>query len=196
METFVVITDEESTHRRVATCSERDNRQRIDDRHVHKKFLRSVIQHAAHRRIRTAHDAFHPVNRTKIMTAINALRAASAHQHVLVVIRHADDFMGHDLADGKNQIEPATHNESVDLSWPFVVELSFGLFVEELLWNDADGFHIFTPFVYAEKGSGNLAEHGRKLHWRHGAVRSDGGQNCLQRWAIILPRMARQFASP
>jgi len=36
---------------------------------------------------------------TQIMTAINPLAASSADENVLVVVGHANDFMGQDLSD-------------------------------------------------------------------------------------------------
>ena len=43
-------------------------------------------------------------------------------KHILVVIRHADDFMRHNLADGQDQIMSAIAYKFVDLRRPFIVE--------------------------------------------------------------------------
>ncbi len=52
------------------------------------------------------------------MTAVNASGAPGAHENVFVVVRHSDDFVRHDLSDGKNQVEAAMNDEPVDLGRP------------------------------------------------------------------------------
>jgi len=65
------------------------------------------------------------------MAAVDRLAAAGAHEDVLVVIGHANDFMGHDLTDGEDEIEATIRNQSVHLRRPSIVELAFRLFQNE-----------------------------------------------------------------
>ena len=73
--------------------------------------------------IGAAHDALHAVDGAQIVAAVDAFAAACADQNVLGVVGHADDFMGHDLADGENEIESALRNEPVHLRGPRVISL-------------------------------------------------------------------------
>ena len=57
--------------------------------------------------IGAAHDALHAVDGAQVVAAVDAFAAAGADQNVLGVVGHADDFVGHDLADGENEIESA-----------------------------------------------------------------------------------------
>jgi hypothetical protein len=68
-----------------------------------------VIENVAHGVLGAAHDALHPVNRTQVMAPVYALAVYRAHENIPCVVGHAYDFMGHDLADGENEIE-AVHN--------------------------------------------------------------------------------------
>ena len=54
-----------------------------------------------------AHDALHAVDRAQVVAAVDAFAAAGADEDVLGEVGHADDFVGHDLADGEDEIESA-----------------------------------------------------------------------------------------
>ena len=69
--------------------------------------VRGITQHVAHGIRGAAHDPLHPVDRAQVVAAVDALSASRADQDVLVVVGHADDFMGNDLADGEDQVEAA-----------------------------------------------------------------------------------------
>jgi hypothetical protein len=91
-----------------------------------------VVEHVAHGIDGAAHDPLHPVDSAQIVAAIDAVAASRAHQNVLVVVGHADHFMGHDLADGENQIEAAPRDELVDLRRPRITQLAFRLLADKL----------------------------------------------------------------
>src|SRR5262249_31117535 len=131
------------------------------------------------------------VHCAEIMAAVDALRPTSSDEHIFVVVRHADDFMRHNLPNGENQIKSAAHDEPIDLRRPIVIQLSLRLLMNELSWNDANCFHVCTPLVDSEKGSGNIAEHGRQLLWSHCAVCPNRRKNRLQSRAVILTGVAR-----
>src|ERR1017187_7469303 len=130
------------------------------------------------------------------MTAVDSLTAASANQDVLGVVGHPDHFMRHYLADRKNQVESAFHNESIHLCWPRKVELAFGLRVDELRRNLAQRDNIGAPAVYAEKIARHVTEHGFDLRGLHRCMRSDSRQDGLELISVVLPGKAGEGASP
>src|SRR5258707_1114503 len=111
------------------------------------KTIGGVIENVAYRILGASHDALHSINRAQVVTPIYALSSSSAHQNVLVVIRHADDFMRHDLADGQNQVEATLRNQTVYLRRPGIVQLPFRLLVNELGRNLAQSLYIGSPIV-------------------------------------------------
>ena len=158
------------------------------------KVIGGVVEHVAHGIVGAAHDALHAVDRAQIVAAIDALAAARADQNVLVVVGHADHFMGHDLADGKNQIEAALRDQPVDLRRPGIIQLAFRLLANELGGNLAQGLDVGAPVMNAEEILRHIAEHVRDLVRAHGGVRAQRGQNGLEPVAVVLPRIARQLA--
>src|SRR6476646_4025499 len=118
-----------------------------------------VIQHIAHWIDCAAHDAFHAINGAQIMTAVDALAASGANEDVLVVVRHPDDFMGHNLPDGKDQIKAAASNQTIYLRGPRIIQLAFRLFADEFSRDFAEGLDIGPPVMYSEKIVRGIAEH-------------------------------------
>src|SRR5258708_33495642 len=158
------------------------------------KTIGGVIENIAHGILRTAHDALHPINRAQVMAAVYALPASGAHENVLVVVRHADDFMGHDLTDRENQIETALRNQPIHLGRPRIVQLAFRLLMDELRRHLAERLNVGSPVMHSEKLYRHGAKHARDLLGLHGSMRAKSRQNRLQPVAIILPRVARQVA--
>ena len=93
------------------------------------------------------------------MAPVDALAASRAHENILCVVGHAHHFMGHDLADGENEIEAAMHNEPVHLCRPRVVELAFRLLADEVGRDLAQGLDVRTPVMHAEKLRRHSAKH-------------------------------------
>src|SRR6267378_671053 len=153
-----------------------------------------VIENAAHGILSVPHDALNPINGAQIMTPVYAVTTSGANKNILVVIRHAYNFVGHNLADGKDEVETAIYNEAVYLSRPRIVQLALRLFVDELRRYFAKGLDISSPVVDAEKVSRHRSKHSRDLVWLHGGMGAEGRQNCLELVAIVLPRVARQVA--
>src|ERR1700761_5803548 len=80
------------------------DRQHINDRHPASEVFASIVEYTTNRRIGAAHHAFHSIHRAKEVAAMNSDGATRAYEDVLVVVRHADDFMGNDLAYGEDEI--------------------------------------------------------------------------------------------
>src|SRR5258708_28275884 len=97
------------------------------------------------------------------MAAVDALAASGPHEDVLVVIRHADDFMGHDLADGEDKIEASLSDEPVHLRRPWIIQLAFRLFADKFRGHLAESLHIGSPVMHAKKLVRHGAEHSLDL---------------------------------
>src|SRR5216684_7754283 len=111
------------------------------------KMIGGVIENVAYRILCTAHDALHPVNRPQVMAAVYAFTAADAYKNILVVIRHADDFMGHDLTDGENQIETALCDQPIHLCRPRIIELAFRLPMDKLRRDLSQSLDVGSPVM-------------------------------------------------
>src|ERR1700722_4038223 len=158
-----VVADEEAAHCQPFVCRASDNGEYVDDGQMSQETIGGVIQNVAHGVLGAAHDALHPINSAQVMAAVYALPATRAHENILVVIGHAYHFMGHDLADGDNEIEAAACNEPVHLRRPGIAQLAFGLLKDELGRDFAQGLDVCTPVMHAEKLCGHGAKHSREL---------------------------------
>src|SRR6266404_1436041 len=196
MEALGVVADEKPAHGKSVVCRASDNGEYVDDGQMPQKMIGRVIENVAYGILRTAHDALHPINRAQVMAAVYALAASGAHQNVLVVVRHADDFMRHDLTDRENQIESALSDQPIYLGRPRIVQLAFRLLVDELRRDLAESLNVGSPVMHSEKLCRHGAKHSRDLLGLHGSMRAKSRQNRLQPAAIMLPRVARQVARP
>src|SRR5258708_13913985 len=194
MKALGVVADEKPAHGKSVVSRASDNSEYVDDGQMPQKMIGRVIENIADRILRTAHDALHPINRAQVMAAVYAFSPSGAHQNVLVVVRHADDFMRHDLADRENQIETALCNQPIHLGRPRIVQLAFRLLVDELRRDLAESLHAGSPVMHSEKLCRHGAKHSRDLLGLHGSMRAKSGQNRLQPVAVMLPRVARQVA--
>src|ERR1700692_4050636 len=194
VKTFSIVADEESAHCQLVVRGASDNCEYVDNGKISQETIGRVIENVAHRILRATHDALHPINCAQVMAAVYALAASGAHQNVLVVIRHADNFVRYDLADRENEIETAVRNETIYLRWPRVVQLAFGLLVDELGRDLAESLDVGSPVVGAEERLRHGAKHSRDLLGLHSSMGAQSRQYCLHPVAIILPRVARQIA--
>src|SRR6266403_5323297 len=194
MEALGVIADEKAAHRKSVVCRASDNGEYVDDGQMSQKTIGGVIENIAHGILRTAHDALHPINRAQVMAAVYAFSPSGAHQNVLVVVRHADDFMRHNLTDRENQIESALSDQPIYLGRPRIVQLAFRLLVDELRRDFAESLNVGSPVMHSEEVYRHGAKHSRDLLGLHGSMRAKSRQNRLQPVAVILPRVARQVA--
>jgi hypothetical protein len=193
VEALDIIADEQAAHGKPAIGPASNHGKHIDDGQMPQEMFRCVVEHVAHGIFRAPHDPLHPVHRPQVVAAVDALAASRAHQDVLVVIGHADHFMGHNLADGKNKIEAAPRDEPVDLGRPCVVQLALRLFADELCGNFPERLDIGSPVVNAEQILRHIRKHIRDLLRPHGGVCAEGGKNRLETVAIILPGIAGQL---
>src|SRR4029077_7625549 len=172
MKAFSVIADEKAAHGKSVVCRAADDGEDVDDGQMPQKMIGGVIENVAHGILGTAHDALHPINRAQVVAAVYALSASCANKNVLVVVRHANDFMGDDLPDRENQIETALRNQPVHLGRPRVVQLAFGLLMDELRRDLAESLDVGSPVMRSEKLYRHGAKHSRDLLGLHGSMRA------------------------
>src|SRR5260370_535555 len=194
MEALRVVADEKAAHGQSVVCRASDDGEYVDDGQMPQKTIGGVIENIAHGILRTAHDALHPINRAQVMASVYALPASGAHENVLVVVRHADDFLGHDLADREHQIETALRNPPIHLGRPRIVQLAFRLLMDELRRYLAESLNVGSPVMHSEKLYRHGAKHARDLVRWHGSMGAKSRENRLQPVAVILPRVMRQVA--
>src|SRR5207253_6062720 len=163
MEALGIVADEKAAHGKRTISRASDDGEYVDDGQVSQKAIGGVIENVAHGILRTAHDALHPINRAQVMAAVYALAASGAHQNVLVVVRHADDFMRHDLTDRENQIESALSDQPIYLGWPRIVQFAFRLLMDELRRDLAESLNVGSPVMHSEKLCRHGAKHSRDL---------------------------------
>src|ERR1039458_10711959 len=118
MKALDVVAYEKAAHCQPFIRRASDNGEYVDDRQMSQETIGRIIENLAHGILGAAHDALHPINRAQVMAAVYALSASRAHQNILVVIGHANNFMRHNLPDGKNKIEAAMRNQPVHLRRP------------------------------------------------------------------------------
>src|ERR1700677_4110804 len=116
-----IVTDKKAAHCQPVTLRASDDGEHIDDGQMSQESIGRVIENVTHGVLRASHEPLHPINRAQVMAAVYAFSASRAHEDGLVVIRHADNFMRHDLADGEDEVEAAMRNEPVYLRRPRVV---------------------------------------------------------------------------
>ena len=120
METLDVVTNEYATKGTAARAAPHHGKH-IDDGDLAEEVVAGIVENAAYRIVRAAHDALHTVDRTEIVTAVDAVASASPDQDVLVVVRHADHFVWHNLPQREHKIEAAVCDQAIRLCWPCVV---------------------------------------------------------------------------
>src|SRR5258705_12456400 len=99
MKALLVVSDKQAAHHGCSGGVTRYNGKYIHNREIAKKVRRGIVENPAYRILCASHDSFHSVDRSQVVTAIDAVRAARSHQNVLVVVRHPDNFVRHNLSD-------------------------------------------------------------------------------------------------
>ena len=128
-----------------------DDRQCIKQRHVLAKLILGVIQNLAQRRVRATECLFDAVDGTQVVAFVDAFGAAGSHEYVFVVIRHPDDFMRNDLADGKDQIVAAIAQHLVHLCLPWSIVQPTGDFFDERRRYRTECDHVVPPSVWTKQ---------------------------------------------
>src|SRR6185503_4007336 len=95
---FDIVADEKAAYRQATILFAANNRVNVNNRQMAKEVVGGVVEHIANRIFRTAHDAFHPVDRAEIVAAIDPFAAAGPYQNVLGIVGHTDNFVRHHLA--------------------------------------------------------------------------------------------------
>ena len=73
--------------------------------------------------------------------------------------------------------------QPIDLRGPRVVQLAFGLFIDELGGDLAECFDIGAPVVDAKEFGRHIAVHVVKLRGLHGRMRAERGEHWLSCWS-------------
>src|ERR1019366_9916021 len=115
------------------------------------EMLGCVVENISDRVYGAAHDPLRSVNGAEVVAAVDSLAPSCADKDVLAVIRHADDFMRHYLADREDKIEASSRDEAIDLRRPRNIQLAFGLFANVGRRDLADRLHIGPPILNAGK---------------------------------------------
>src|SRR5580698_1740081 len=161
METLNIVADEEAAYSETALCIAPDDRVHIHDGNVIQETIGGIVQDLPHRVVGASHDALHAVDGAQVVTAVDAFASPGSDKDVLVVVGHADDFVGHDLSDRKHEIEAALRDQAIDLRRPRVVEFAFRLLTDKFRRDFAKRFDIDAPVMHAEERVRHLAEHTR-----------------------------------
>ena len=197
MKALDVIADEKAAHCQSFVRSVRhapNHSKHVNDGQISQKMIGGVVENLTHGIFSAAHDALHPIHCAQIMAAVDSIAASGADENVLVVIGHANHFMGHDLADREDEIKATTRNEPVHLRRPCIVQLAFRLLINKLRRNFAENLDLRSPVVDVEKLLRHGSEHARDLVGLHGGMCAKRRQNRLHPIAVIFPRIAGQFA--
>ncbi len=82
------------------------------------------------------------------------------------------------------------------LTWagPRVVQLAFGLLVDELGRDLAEGLDIGAPVVDPKEFGGHIAVHVLKLRRLHGRMSAECGEDCFHAVAVVLPCVASEVS--
>src|ERR1017187_9856335 len=157
------------------------------------KMIECVIENISDRIYGAAHDPLRSVNSAKVVAAVDSLASSRADQDVLAVIRHADDFMRHYLADREDKVEASSGDETVNLRRPGKVQLALRLLANVGHRDLADCLDIGSPVVNAEKVLRDFTKHMLDLVRLHGGMRADGGKHRLEAVAVVLPDVTGEF---
>ena len=109
--------------------------------------LFTIIKNCPHRRIRISHDGFQIAERAQHMGAVNHGPSSQAHQYVLGVVGHADDLMGHHLANGQYQVKAAVHHAVVYLHPDIPPVPASGHPAAVIAGHCADIYRVLPPVV-------------------------------------------------
>src|SRR5579864_4302302 len=121
MKTFDVVANEQAAQGKTAARAASYHGKHIHNGALAQEVIRSVVEDEAHGVFCTAHDALHTINRSEIVTTVDAVTSASADQNVFVVVRHPDHFVWHHLPQREHKIEAAVCNQTIHLRRPWVI---------------------------------------------------------------------------
>jgi len=152
-----IVADVQSAHLQPALGVASDHRVDIDDGQVLREMLAGVIQDAADRRVGPPHHAFHAIGGADKMAAVDAVRSPRANEEVFVVVRHADDLVRHDLADGQDEVVAASRNQVGELNRPREIHRSFRNLADKRRGHLAQRRNTGAPVVDAEQPRGTPA---------------------------------------
>lgn len=104
----VVANEDAARHELASRDTAADHSLDVHDREVLNKVRRGVVEDPPQRVVGAAHHALHAVDCANEVREVDRVASASADKEVLVVVRHAEDFVRHDLADRQDEVVLAT----------------------------------------------------------------------------------------
>ena len=126
------------------------------------------------------------------MAPVDAVLAPGAHEDVLVVVRHADHLVRHDLPDGQDEIVLPGPDQVGQLDGPREIHRALGNPPHELPRHLADGRDAGAPVVHPEPIGRDAGKHLRDLLRRHRGMRAERGQDVGQARAKEVVRQPGQ----
>ena len=127
------------------------------------------------------------------MALVYRFRSTRADENVLGVVGHSNNFVRHDLADGKNKVMVSAGDEFVDLCGPVVIDGAFRDLLQKLGGHPAQGGHVVAPVMLYKKPLRDIAEHLGDLFGGHRIVSPEGGQDGLDLVPVVFPGVSREF---
>ena len=135
-----------------------------------------------------AHHTLHAVDRADHVALVNHIAAAHADENILRVVGHADDFVGHHLTGGNDEVIALVHDAPVDLDTDRVAPEPFGDFAHIVRRDLPQLHHVMSPVMDQHGIIGNIPEHPVPLVLTHGNVGAQGGHD-IHRSAPLCERV-------
>jgi hypothetical protein len=121
MKTLMIVTNEQTPCFQFPVLTSTHYCKHIYYGKMGRKFISRIVKHLTHRSIGPAHHPFHSECSAKKMAFVDPLSTAGTDQHILVIVGHPGNLMGHHLSDRQYKIMPSLNKQSVDLGRPGVV---------------------------------------------------------------------------
>jgi hypothetical protein len=147
-----------------------------------------IVEDFTHRRKILAHHTLHAVDGADHVALVDHVAAAHADKQVLRMVRHADDLVRHDLADGEDQIIAGVHDAAIDLDRNGIAPEPLGDLAQIAARDLAQLFNVGAPVMNEKPTVRNVAEHCGGLLLRYGGVGAERGEN-VHRAAAFGERM-------
>ena len=124
-----------------------------------------------------SHHALHAVNCADHVRFVDHIAAADADKQILRVVRHADDFMRHDLTGRNDEVIAFVHHAAIDLHADRFMPEAICDFFQIACRYFADFDHIMPPVMDDHAFIGNALEHDLPLCFGNRLMCSEGGHD-------------------
>lgn len=196
LEGLVIVPDVESAGDEGTVFGRSDDGEDVEEGKVLAEFVLSVVEDAAERSVGAPHHAFHAVGGADEVAFVDAFHAAGSDEDVLVVVGHADDLVGDDLADGEDEVVAAFPDELVHLGGPGVGVDAVGDVGDKLGGDGADGDDVVAPAMGTDEAVREAGEHFVQLFGGHGDMGAEGGHDIDEGIAVVVVGHAGQRTGP